>query len=310
MRVPGCGGPSAGREQPPRPALRKKSRNSGAIAAWIARTKTAGSVTKPSGEVPAVTERCLFLAALEIDDPAARAAYLDGACAGDTAVRAQVEQLLLAHDETGRFMERPAPAMVAAGDELVCGTGGTVIGPYRLMEQIGEGGMGLVFVAEQHEPLRRKVAVKVIKPGLDTRQVIGRFEAERQALAMMDHPNIAHVHEAGATESGRPYFVMELVRGIPITDYCDREQLSIPGRLELFVLVCRAVQHAHLKGVIHRDLKPSNILVTLHDGVPVPMVIDFGVAKATGQSLTEKTVYTAFTQLVGTPLYMSPEQVE
>ena len=159
---------------------------------------------------------------------------------------------------------------------------GTVIGPYKLLEQIGEGGMGVVYVAEQTQPVRRKVALKIIKPGMDTKQVIARFEAERQALAMMDHPNIAKVLDAGATETGRPYFVMELVRGIPITDYCDREQLSIPERLELFVLVCRAVQHAHQKGIIHRDLKPSNILVTVIDGAAVPKVIDFGVAKATG----------------------------
>ena len=160
------------------------------------------------------------------------------------------------------------------------------------MEQIGEGGMGVVYVAEQTQPVRRKVALKIIKPGMDTKQVIARFEAERQALAMMDHPNIAKVHDAGATESGRPYFVMELVRGIPITEYCDREQLSIPERLELFVLVCRAVQHAHQKGIIHRDLKPSNILVTVIDGAAVPKVIDFGVAKATGAALTERTLYT------------------
>ena len=159
---------------------------------------------------------------------------------------------------------------------------GTVIGPYKLLEQIGEGGMGVVYMAEQTQPVRRKVALKIIKPGMDTRQVIARFEAERQALALMDHPNIAQVLDAGATESGRPYFVMELVRGIPITDYCDREQLSIPERLELFVQVCQAVQHAHQKGIIHRDLKPSNVLVTLIDGVAVPKVIDFGVAKATG----------------------------
>ena len=170
--------------------------------------------------------------------------------------------------------------------------------------------MGVVYVAEQSHPVRRKVALKVIKPGMDTKQVVARFEAERQALAMMDHPNIAKVHDGGTTESGRPYFVMELVPGVPITEYCDGERLSVRQRLELFVLVCRAVQHAHQKGIIHRDLKPSNILVTLHDGVPVPKVIDFGVAKAMGQSLTEKTVYTALSQLVGTPLYMSPEQAE
>jgi eukaryotic-like serine/threonine-protein kinase len=187
---------------------------------------------------------------------------------------------------------------------------GATIGPYRLMEQIGEGGFGLVFVAEQQVPVRRKVAIKVIKPGMDTRDVIARFEAERQALAMMDHPNIARVLDAGATESGRPYFVMELVRGVPITDYCDRNRLTPRERLELFVVVCQAVQHAHQKGIIHRDIKPSNVLVTLHDGKPLVKVIDFGVAKALHQSLTEKTIYTRFAQMVGTPLYMSPEQAE
>ena len=178
------------------------------------------------------------------------------------------------------------------------------------MEQIGEGGMGLVFVAEQQQPVRRKVALKLIKPGMDTRDVIARFEAERQALALMDHPNIARVLDAGATDTGRPYFVMELVRGVPITDFCDQNQFTPRERLGLFVSVCQAVQHAHSKGVIHRDIKPSNVLVTLHDGVPVVKVIDFGVAKAVGQSLTDKTVYTRFAQMIGTPLYMSPEQAE
>ncbi len=185
-----------------------------------------------------------------------------------------------------------------------------MIGPYRLMEQIGEGGFGLVFVAEQHQPVRRKVALKVIKPGMDTRDVVARFEAERQALALMDHPNIASVLDAGTTDSGRPYFVMELVRGVPITDYCDASKLTPRERLALFVQVCQAVQHAHQKGVIHRDLKPSNVLVAPHDGVPVVKVIDFGVAKAVGQQLTEKTIYTRFAQMIGTPLYMSPEQAE
>jgi probable HAF family extracellular repeat protein len=185
---------------------------------------------------------------------------------------------------------------------------GTRIGPYTLLEAIGEGGMGTVFMAGQSHPVRRKIALKIIKPGMDTKQVVARFEAERQALALMDHPNIAKVLDGGTTDSGRPYFVMELVRGVPITEYCDREQLSIPRRLELFVLVCRAMQHAHQKGIIHRDLKPSNVMVTLLDGVPVPKVIDFGIAKATGQSLTERTLLTGFAQLVGTPLYMSPEQ--
>ena len=209
----------------------------------------------------------------------------------------------------GKFLEGPATA-IATIDQPPTERPGTAIGPYKLRELIGEGGMGVVYVAEQSHPVRRKVALKVIKPGMDTKQVVARFEAERQALAMMDHPNIAKVHDGGTTESGRPYFVMELVPGVPITEYCDGERLSVRQRLELFVLVCRAVQHAHQKGIIHRDLKPSNILVTLHDGVPVPKVIDFGVAKAMGQSLTEKTVYTALSQLVGTPLYMSPEQAE
>jgi serine/threonine protein kinase/tetratricopeptide (TPR) repeat protein len=253
----------------------------------------------------------LFFAASERQDSAARAAYLDEACGQDTDLRRRIEDLLAAEPKVSQFLESPvgtAPIELApvASEE----SAGTVVGPYRLIEQIGEGGMGVVYLAEQTAPVRRKVALKVVKPGMDTKQVIARFEAERQALALMDHPNIAHVHDGGATESGRPYFVMELVRGIPITDYCDRERLPIRERLELFVLVCRAVQHAHQKGIIHRDLKPSNILVTLHDGVPVPKVIDFGVAKATGQSLTDNTIDTASTQFVGTPLYMSPEQVE
>jgi hypothetical protein len=185
-----------------------------------------------------------------------------------------------------------------------------MVGPYKLMEQIGEGGFGLVFVAEQQHPVRRKVALKLIKAGMDTRDVIARFEAERQALALMDHPNIARVLDAGATGNGRPYFVMELVKGIPINEYCDQQQLTARQRLELFLSVCQAVQHAHTKGIIHRDLKPSNILVAPHDGVPVVKVIDFGIAKAIGQQLTEKTIYTRFTQMIGTPLYMSPEQAE
>ncbi|HEV8606237.1 MAG TPA: serine/threonine-protein kinase [Tepidisphaeraceae bacterium] len=187
---------------------------------------------------------------------------------------------------------------------------GTTIGRYKLLERIGEGGFGVVFMAEQQHPVRRRVALKVIKPGMDTRQVITRFEAERQALAMMDHENIAKVFDAGATESGRPYFVMELVPGIPITDYCDHNKLAYRQRLELFLQVCRAVQHAHTKGIIHRDLKPTNVLVAVHDDKPVPKVIDFGVAKAAGQQLTEKTLFTNFAQMVGTPLYMSPEQAQ
>src|SRR3954469_4572521 len=187
---------------------------------------------------------------------------------------------------------------------------GATIGRYKLLERIGEGGFGVVYMAEQQHPIRRKVALKVIKPGADSRQVIARFEAERQALALMEHENIAKVLDAGATESGRPYFVMELVHGVPITEFCDRNQLPPRERLELFIQVCRAVQHAHTKGIIHRDIKPTNVLVTLHEGVPVPKVIDFGIAKATGQQLTEKTLFTNFAQMVGTPLYMSPEQAE
>ena len=185
---------------------------------------------------------------------------------------------------------------------------GDRIGRYKLLQKIGEGGCGVVYMAEQEEPVRRRVALKVIKLGMDSRQVIARFEAERQALAMMDHPNIAKVHDGGTTETGRPYFVMELVRGVRITDYCDENKLSTAQRLDLFMKVCHAVQHAHQKGIIHRDLKPSNILVTINDGVPVPKVIDFGVAKAVEQRLTDKTLFTEFHQFIGTPAYMSPEQ--
>jgi WD40 repeat protein/serine/threonine protein kinase/tetratricopeptide (TPR) repeat protein len=256
-------------------------------------------------------EREIFDAALAIADPDERDAFLNRACNGDPGLKEHLERLLEMERRLGRFLESPEspPTMDLDSSRLAEGPG-TIIGPYKLREQIGEGGMGVVYVAEQTHPVRRKVALKIIKPGMDTRQVVARFEAERQALAMMDHPNIARVHDGGATESGRPYFVMELVRGIPITDYCDRERLSIKERLDLFVQVCRSVQHAHQKGIIHRDLKPTNILVTVIDGVAVPKVIDFGVAKATGPSLTERTVYTAFHQFVGTPLYMSPEQAD
>jgi serine/threonine protein kinase/Flp pilus assembly protein TadD len=240
--------------------------------------------------------------------PNERAAYLEQACAGEPALRAAVEALLRANVGASGFLEQPAVAALATTDEPISERPGTVIGPYKLMEQIGEGGMGLVFVAEQQQPIRRKVALKVIKPGMDTRAVVARFEAERQALALMDHPNIARVLDAGATATGRPYFVMELVKGVPITQFCDDQRLAPRPRLELFADVCRAVQHAHQKGVIHRDIKPSNVLVTSHDGTPVVKVIDFGVAKAIGQHLTDKTVYTQLSQLIGTPLYMSPEQ--
>jgi tetratricopeptide (TPR) repeat protein/serine/threonine protein kinase len=251
----------------------------------------------------------IFEAAVELATPGERAAYLDAACGPDQQLRAEVEQLL-AHDEAaGSFLNNPTrPGLVATVDEPVRERPGTVIGAYKLLEQIGEGGFGVVFLAEQQEPIRRKVALKVLKPGMDSKQVIARFEAERQALALMDHPHIAKVLDAGQAASGRPYFVMDLVKGLPITDSCDQSQRTPRERLELFVSVCQAVQHAHQKGIIHRDIKPSNVLVTLHDGTPLVKVIDFGIAKALGQQLTEKTVFTGFAQMIGTPLYMSPEQ--
>jgi serine/threonine protein kinase/tetratricopeptide (TPR) repeat protein len=253
----------------------------------------------------------LFLKALELPTPAERKAYLDQACASDEALRAEVEALLEAGARAGDFLEHPAggPSPIPTVDERPIREGpGSAIGPYKLLERIGEGGFGVVYMAEQQEPIRRKVALKILKPGMDTRQIVARFEAERQALAIMDHPNIAKVFDGGETPSGRPYFVMELVKGVPITEFCDRNHLTPRQRLELFLPVCQAVQHAHQKGIIHRDLKPSNVLVTVHDTAPVVKVIDFGVAKALGQNLTDKTLFTGFAQLVGTPLYMSPEQ--
>ena len=238
----------------------------------------------------------------------------------DMALRRRVEALLAANDEPESYLDRPAvklgpmetedqvtsPAEVGDAFEEP----GTLIGTYKLLQEIGHGGFGIVYMAEQQEPVRRQVALKIIKPGMDTREVIARFEAERQALALMDHPNIARVLDAGATSSGRPYFVMELVKGVPITEFCDGNRLTTRQRLELFVTVCHAVQHAHQKGVIHRDLKPSNVMVTLHDGTPIPKVIDFGISKAISQRLTEKTLFTRYGQMVGTPQYMSPEQAE
>src|SRR3954454_20567612 len=256
-------------------------------------------------------KRAIFERALGFESGAEREAYLEDACAGKPEMRAQVDSLLKAHNDVGSFLDGPAfDAQRTASMEPIAEQPGTIIGPYKLLEQIGEGGFGVVFMAEQERPIRRRVAVKVIKPGMDTRQVIARFEAERQALALMDHPNIAHVLDAGATESGRPYFVMELVRGTPVTEFCDHNRLAVDERLKLFATVCQAVQHAHQKGIIHRDIKPTNVLVTLHDGEPVVKVIDFGVAKATGQRLTDKTIFTAFAQMIGTPLYMSPEQTK
>ena len=208
-------------------------------------------------------------------------------------------------------MKEPAVGSAATADFPPLAEGpGTVIDRYKLLEILGEGGFGAVYVAEQKEPVRRRLALKIIKLGMDTQQVVARFEAERQALTLMDHPNIARVCDAGATDTGRPYFVMELVRGVPVTDYCDANHMPARQRLELFMAVCRAIQHAHQKGIIHRDIKPSNVLVTLHDGVPVPKVIDFGIAKATRGDLTDKTIYTQFQQFIGTPAYISPEQAQ
>jgi serine/threonine protein kinase/tetratricopeptide (TPR) repeat protein len=258
----------------------------------------------------------IFFAALEKPSPEERAAYLDGACGGDAELRRCVERMLNAQPKVGSFMEKPAADLAAAvtappGDPPPLREGpGTRIGAYKLLQQIGEGGMGVVYMAEQTEPVRRLVALKILKSGLEGAQAVARFESERQALALMDHPNIAKVFDAGTTAEGRPYFVMELVKGVPITKYCDERRLTPRERLGLFVPVCQAVQHAHQKGIIHRDLKPSNVLIALYDGTPVPKVIDFGVAKATGQKLTERTLFTAFGAVVGTPEYMSPEQAE
>jgi serine/threonine protein kinase/tetratricopeptide (TPR) repeat protein len=252
----------------------------------------------------------IFAAALERPAGGDRAAYLVEACGADHEMRSRIDALLSAHDEAGGFLRPESEANAPPNDQpLPAERSGIMVGPYKLLEPIGEGGFGVVFMAEQTHPVRRKVALKVLKPGMDTRQVVARFEAERQALALMDHPNIAKVFDGGATPSGRPYFVMELVRGVPITDFCDQAHLPPRQRLELFIEVCLAVQHAHQKGVIHRDLKPSNVLVGAHDGRPSVKVIDFGVAKAVGQELTDKTLFTGFAQLIGTPLYMSPEQV-
>ena len=304
----------------------------------------------------------LFAEALERTDPAERAAYLDGACAGDAALRCRVEALLAAHDGAGRFLEPDAtgvdednlaetlretlrsapetstgsrvsapetsptrvglagedgpdgmltgPVITACGDLPGSFVSGQVIaGRYTLLEILGEGGMGTVYRAEQTQPVKRHVALKLIKVGMDSRVVLARFDAERQALALMDHPNIARVYDGGTTAAGQPFFVMELVQGVPITEYCDQHRLPVRARLELFVAVCQAVQHAHQKGIIHRDLKPSNVLVTEVDGRPTPKVIDFGVAKATEFQLTEQSLADTGA-IVGTPTYMSPEQAD
>ena len=265
----------------------------------------------PRPDADGIDEESIFAEAIGKQSPEDRNAYLDAACGSDSDLRARVEALLVAHENPDSFLDPPDADEDATEDYAsIAEVPGTVIGPYKLLQQIGEGGMGTVFMAEQTEPVKRRVALKIIKPGMDTKQVIARFEAERQALAMMDHPSIAKVLDAGATESGRPYFVMELVKGIPITKYCDEHHFTPPERLKLFASVCLAVQHAHQKGVIHRDLKPSNVLVADYDSQPVVKVIDFGVAKATGQQLTEKTLFTQFGQVVGTLEYMSPEQAK
>ena len=301
----------------------------------------------PGGTIGTMTERKIFFAALDIEDATARAAYLQDACGGDAALRRRMEDLLLEHLAGDSLLDNPAvearrgvPATPPAEESLP-----RMIGRYKLLEKLGEGGFGEVWMAEQREPVKRRVALKVIKPGMDSKQVIARFEAERQALALMDHPNIAKILDGGMTGTsdqssvgsdqspgggghggrrgplitdhsslttghGRPYFVMELVRGVKITEFCDTNRLSTEARLRLFIQVCQAVHHAHQKGIIHRDLKPSNVMVTLHDGVPVPKVIDFGIAKATQGELTDKTVFTQFQQFIGTPAYISPEQAE
>jgi serine/threonine protein kinase len=253
------------------------------------------------------TLEIILQAALEIPSPQERDAYLDESCGGDLALRVEIESLITAHFAAQTFMEPFCdPLWLDARSERE----GDTIGRYKLLRQIGEGGFGTVFLAEQNHPVKRQVALKVIKPGMDSKEISARFEAERQALAMMDHPHIAKVHDAGTSEGGRPYFVMELVIGVTITKYCTDHHLDIRERLELFTSVCAAVQHAHQKGIIHRDLKPSNILVSLQDNKPMVKVIDFGIAKAIGMELTEKTAFTQFGRMIGTPQYMSPEQAE
>lgn len=266
------------------------------------------------------TEKSIFLQAVDLPQGTVRESFLNEACAGDESLRRSIQNLLEAHERPDNLLDQPALERQSGTDELAPTTfidakksaelSETMIGPYRLMEMIGEGGFGVVYVAEQQHPVKRRVAIKLIRPGMDTYDVIARFEAERQALAMMDHPGIARVFDAGLTEGKRPYFVMELVRGIPITDFCEQTGSSLGERLKLFVTVCLAVQHAHQKGIIHRDIKPSNVMVTMHDDTPMVKVIDFGIAKAIDQSLTEKTIYTRFQSMIGTPLYMSPEQAE
>src|SRR5262245_13837673 len=288
--------------QPPWPEIRKNLRQIGRAA----RINYIGPDGEPRMTAPPRSLKELFLAALEVS-PEDRAAWLERECAADAGLCEHLRLMLAAHDAPQSLLDRPAGSPEASlpregvgptVDQPMAKRPGTVIGPYKLLEQIGEGGMGTVFMAEQAQPVQRKVALKLIKSGMDSRRVVARFEAERQALALMDHPHIAKVLDAGTTDSGLPYFVMELVKGVPITNYCDDRNLTPRERLELFMPVCHAVQHAHQKGIIHRDLKPSNVLVALYDDKAVPKIIDFGVAKATGQKLTEQTMFTHYGQLV------------
>ncbi len=256
-----------------------------------------------------MNEKSIFNAARKIPNAEDRKEYLKSTCGNDAEALKRIQDLLVANDDDLGFLENP-PNELGATESLndVNSQVGQRIGPYKLLQEIGEGGMGTVYMAEQEKPVLRRVALKVIKPGMGSKEVVARFEAERQALALMEHENIAKIFDAGATVDGRPYFVMELVRGVPITQYCDDHKLTIPARVELFVLVCQAVQHAHQKGIIHRDLKPSNVLVSNDNDRAIPKVIDFGVAKATQQKLTDKTLFTMFGGVIGTLQYMSPEQ--
>ena len=254
-----------------------------------------------------MTPQEIFLKASEIELVADRIAYLEEVCGDNTILRDKVDALLATFESS----DSPTAAMASGGETIDGSTNspaegqvGSMIGSYKLLQEIGEGGFGVVYMAEQVEPIRRKVALKIVKPGMDSKDVVARFEAERQALALMEHPNIAKVFDGGVTEFGRPYFVMELVKGIPITEFCDKNKLSTIERVKLCITVCMAIDHAHRKGIIHRDIKPSNVMVTLHDGKPVCKVIDFGVSKALTQQLTDKTLFTAFGQMVGTPTYM------
>ena len=270
----------------------------------------------------------IFCTAIEMEDIAEQHAFVERACRRDVNLLARVEKLMASQMDVERFFQASSPALEVSDqqDEVLTNKSGhqnrigfeagaeeqpgCCVGPYKLLQAIGEGGCGTVYMAEQDIPVRRRVALKIVKLGMDTKSVIARFEAERQALAMMDHPNIAHVFDAGTTETGRPYFVMELVRGVRITSYCDQNQLDTYQRLQLFIQVCHAIQHAHQKGIVHRDIKPSNILVTVQDGLPIPVVIDFGIAKAVQGRLTNQTLFTPYEQFIGTPAYMSPEQAE